>query len=123
MEVKMEMHFELPENFAEAHDFDEDTRFVARYDPITDKIVVTPVEEDDFDTEIEDAFDEGYDEGFDEGFYDGFYEGYRAGFDDSKNGEKYDPDKRFDEFDEESEETEDTGKETEPEYRKRSYLD
>ena len=76
-----------------------------------------------FDTEIEDAFDEGYDEGFDEGFYDGFYEGYRAGFDDSKNGEKYDPDKRFDEFDEESEETEDTGKETEPEYRKRSYLD
>ena len=70
-----------------------------------------------------DAFDEGYDEGFDEGFYDGFYEGYRAGFDDSKNGEKYDPDKRFDEFDEESEETEDTGKETEPEYRKRSYLD
>ena len=52
MEVKMEMHFELPEDFAEAHDFDEDTRFVARYDPITDKIVVTPVEEDDFDTEI-----------------------------------------------------------------------
>ena len=25
MEVKMEMHFELPEDFAEAHDFDEDT--------------------------------------------------------------------------------------------------
>ena len=123
MEVKMEMHFELPENFAEAHGFGENSRFIARYDSIADKIVVTPVEEDDFDTEIEDAFDEGYDEGFDEGFYDGFYEGYRAGFDDSKNGEKYDPDKRFDEFDEESEETEDTGKENEPEYRKRSYLD
>ena len=123
MEVKMEMHFELPENFAEAHGFGENSRFIARYDSIADKIVVTPVEEDDFDTEIEDAFDEGYDEGFDEGFYDGFYEGYRAGFDDSKNCEKYDPDKGFDEFDDESEETEDTGKENEPEYRKRSYLD
>ena len=66
MEVKMEMHFELPENFAEAHGFGENSRFIARYDSIADKIVVTPVEEDDFDTEIEDAFDEGYDEGFDE---------------------------------------------------------
>ena len=119
----MEMHFELPENFAEAHGFGENSRFIARYDSIADKIVVTPVEEDDFDTENGDAFDAGDGDGVDEGEYDGFYEGYRAGFDDSKNGEKYDPDKRFDEFDDESEETEDTGKENEPEYRKRSYLD
>ena len=27
MEVKMEMHFELPENFAEAHGFGENSRF------------------------------------------------------------------------------------------------
>ncbi len=105
------MYFELPAKFAESHDFDNSTVFEARYDSDTDRIVVIPAEKDDNDAYIKDAFYEGYDEGFDEGIYDGFTEGYRAGFDDSKNGSKYDPDKRFDELDEE------------PEYHKRRYQD
>lgn len=53
MEVKMEMHFELPENFAEAHGFGENSRFIARYDSIADKRF------DEFDEESEETEDTG----------------------------------------------------------------